>query len=110
MISNKGLADVLAECITACEYCSDACLNEENIKMLADCIRNDRDCADICRTALNYISRDSQHAGTVIEICARICSDCADECEKHADHHDHCRYCAEVCRRCEEECKAFVHA
>ena len=110
MYNNKDLADVLAECIAACEYCSDACLHENNVKMLVDCIRIDRDCADICQTALNYIARDSKHAGTIVELCSQICSECADECEKHASHHEHCRYCAEVCRRCEEECKTFMHA
>ncbi len=27
-----------------------------------------------------------------------------DECEKHAQMHEHCRVCAEACRRCESAC------
>jgi hypothetical protein len=35
---------------------------------------------------------------------------CAEECERHAEHHDHCRVCAEACRRCEEACSALLDA
>lgn len=31
--------------------------------------------------------------------------DCAAECEKHVDHHDHCKRFAEACRRCAEACR-----
>ena len=29
---------------------------------------------------------------------------CADECERHAAYHAHCRVCADVCRRCRKAC------
>ena len=29
---------------------------------------------------------------------------CGDECEQHAQMHEHCRVCAEACRRCERAC------
>ena len=32
------------------------------------------------------------------------CRACAEERDRHAAHHDHCRVCAEVCRRCEQTC------
>jgi hypothetical protein len=38
------------------------------------------------------------------------CRACADECEKHAAHHEHCRLCAEVCRRCDQACRELVAA
>jgi hypothetical protein len=36
--------------------------------------------------------------------CVVACRACAEECDFHASHHDHCRVCAEVCRRCEQAC------
>jgi hypothetical protein len=35
---------------------------------------------------------------------------CAEECERHADHHEQCRICAEQCRRCEDACSAVLDA
>jgi hypothetical protein len=32
------------------------------------------------------------------------CLACAEECDRHAAHHQHCRLCAEACRRCKKAC------
>jgi hypothetical protein len=40
----------------------------------------------------------------MIRACAAACLACAEECDRHAAHHEHCRVCAEVCRRCKQAC------
>jgi hypothetical protein len=35
---------------------------------------------------------------------------CGDECERHAQHHEHCRICEEVCRVCERACNDALTA
>jgi hypothetical protein len=107
MHNNKEVITKLFNCAAACEYCADACLNEDNIKMLVECIRLDKDCADICRTTANFLSRDSKQSNELLRVCADICRACAEECEKH-DHHDHCIECARACRECEEACRSLV--
>lgn len=102
---HKELINSLVECAATCEWCADQCLNEEQIKMLVDCIRSDKDCATICRSAAELLTRDSQYSGQMVELCEKVCRACAEECEKH--EHDHCRICAEACRRCEEACKNY---
>ena len=37
-----------AACATICSSCADACLAEESVADLRDCIRTDLDCADVC--------------------------------------------------------------
>lgn len=49
----------LQKCITACNVCFDACLNEPHVGHMADCIRLDRDCADICSLLSQAIARNS---------------------------------------------------
>ena len=44
----------------------------------------------------------------MIETCALACRICAEECEKHAGRHEHCRVCAAECRRCEQACTAAI--
>lgn len=97
------------ECAQSCTSCADACLGEEMVRDLTQCIRLNLDCADVCLTTGAVSSR---RTGTnelilkrMIETCAEACRLCGDECEKHAQMHEHCRICAEACRRCEQACR-----
>ena len=103
---NKQLLDALHACIAACDHCATACLEEENVKDMAACIKSDLDCADICALTARLIARGSAHGKHLLKECIEVCEACAAECEKHADHMDHCRECAEACRRCAEACRA----
>jgi hypothetical protein len=33
---------------------------------------------------------------------------CIDECERHAEMHEHCRICADACRRCQQACDELL--
>lgn len=105
-MKHQDLIDKLNACVAACEYCANACLHEDNVGMMADCIITDRDCSDICNLAARWLARDSRHAKHIIKECIELCGICAKECEKH--DHDHCKKCAEACRACEEACKKFA--
>ncbi|WP_225032032.1 four-helix bundle copper-binding protein [Paraburkholderia sp. XV] len=93
------------ECASACDHCAAACLSEQNVSEMAECIRLDMDCADICRLASAVMARDSSRAKEVCALCASICDACAAECDQH--QHEHCKQCAEACRRCAEKCRAM---
>ncbi|WP_076560182.1 four-helix bundle copper-binding protein [Salimicrobium flavidum] len=97
------LLNTLHECMEACNHCYDACLKEDDVKMMASCIRTDRECADICGYLESAITRGTPYVAELASVCAKICEDCAAECEKH--DHDHCQQCAKACRKCAEECK-----
>lgn len=102
----EEIIHTLNECVIACETCAAACLEEENVKKMSNCIKLDRDCADICSLGVQLLARNSGLSESYIGLCADICSKCAEECEKH--EHDHCRICAEACRKCEETCKSYL--
>ncbi len=106
---NQGLIEALEKCAAACNHCSTACLDEQDVSMMARCIKLDMDCAQICQLAASFVSRGSEHAQHILNECAEICETCAEECEKHA-HMDHCRQCAEACRHCAEVCHSGVAA
>ena len=102
---NQELLDALNNCAAECNHCATTCLEEQNVKMLARCIKLDIDCADICQLMSSYVARGSEHANHLSKECAEICEACAEECEKHAKNGmEHCRKCAEACRRCAEAC------
>lgn len=102
---HQELIEVLHECMEACNHCYDACLQEDNVKMLAYCIRLDRECADICAYLEQAITRGTPFVGQLAQVCAEICEACGNECDKHADMHEHCKRCAEACHKCAEACK-----
>jgi hypothetical protein len=107
--------DTLARCIdecfscaATCTSCADACLGEDMVQELVRCIRLNLDCADVCDTTGRILARQTafepQLARHVLEACATACRACAEECDRHAGQHEHCRVCAEACRRCEQAC------
>ena len=79
---------------------------------LVTCIGTDLDCADICATTGNVLSRhtgyDANLTRAVLEACAAACKACGDTCADHAEMHEHCRVCAEACRRCEAACRDLI--
>jgi hypothetical protein len=108
-------AEVLVECIEACFDCAQSCtadadadLAENEVATMIRCIRLCLDCTDVCTATGNILSRQTEFepklARPVVEACARACRICAEECERHAAHHEHCRICAETCRQCEQAC------
>lgn len=103
---NQHLLNALNNCAAECSHCATACLDEQNVKMLAQCIKLDIDCADICTLTASLIARGSEHGKHLLKECAEICDACAEECEKHAQMGmEHCKACAEACRRCADECR-----
>lgn len=96
----------LYECAAACDKCMDACLDEDDIKKMVECIRTDRDCAKITRLTASLVASNSDFAANMVRECEAICKACGDECEQH--EMDHCQECAKACHECEEACKEFL--
>jgi hypothetical protein len=79
------------------------------VQELTQCIRLNLDCADICnitgRIATRRTGFDDEMVRRMLNVCSAACRHCADECQKHASQHEHCRICAESCRSCMEACQ-----
>ena len=105
---NKYIINELNLCIAECNHCFSACLSEKDIEMLARCIKLNRECAEICQLTASILARGSEHTHLFLNVCASICSSCADECERHS--HDHCKLCANACRKCANACNASIMA
>ena len=99
----QTLLKTLHECMTACNHCYNACLQEEDINMMKDCIRLDRECADFCAYLAQSISRGTPFTSELANVCVEICEACGKECQKHS--HDHCQQCAKACFDCASACK-----
>ncbi|MCQ6271903.1 four-helix bundle copper-binding protein [Pseudarthrobacter sp. R1] len=114
-LDKEKLAECIAacfECAQTCTACADACLGEDMVADLAVCIRTDLDCADICAATGNVLTRltgtNTDLTREALQACRTACAVCAEECERHAGMHEHCRICAEACHRCENACAALL--
>lgn len=116
-VDREKLTRCIEECIAcaqACTACADACLSEEMVAELRKCIRTNLDCADICESTGRVLSRHTGYDANItkaqLQACETVCKACADECERHANMHDHCRVCADACRRCEQACRELIQS
>jgi hypothetical protein len=106
MAHHEEFLQKLARCAAECEMCMDACLDEEDVKSMVQCIRLDRDCAKICYLTAGFVASHSPHTAHIISECEELCRKCGDECSRHDN--DHCRRCAQACYECAEACKSFA--
>jgi hypothetical protein len=105
---NQPLGDAVHHamyCAKMALSCADACSAEA--MDMSQCIRVCLDAADVCEAAarlgLRRTGSNEQVLREMLEFCARVCDECALECEKH--DHEHCKLCAQMCRECAADCR-----
>lgn len=103
---SRGCIEACVRCAQACEHCANACLSERDVAKMAECIRLDRDCAEICFAAAAWMSRGSRFSQDLCRVCADVCDGCGVECRKH--QMNHCQQCADACEQCAEECRRMA--
>lgn len=102
----EPLMDIVLGCQKISNDCLDACLKEDDTSKMAECIRRNRECADMCGIVLDFAQRGSEILPDLLEVCAKSCDLNADECEKHA--HDHCQSSAKASRACAKVCRNYI--
>jgi uncharacterized membrane protein len=104
--------DACLNCLQACISCADADLVEDDVEEMRTCIALDQNCADVCDVTARALSRLALWDGFVIhhllQACVRVCTACAEECARHADHHRHCAICEKACRACAKACSTLL--
>lgn len=105
-MKNKKLIHALGTCVDSCHYCANACLNENHVQQMVDCMRANHVCAEVCSALHQLLLMNYDDVTELVEYCIKVCNDCAVECEKHA--HEHCQKCAVACRECIVLCQGFL--
>jgi hypothetical protein len=107
-----AMAVSMDECIRNCTECHIICLktvthclgfggkhaDQAHIRMLLDC-------AQICATSADFMTRGSPLHQLTCGACAEICQQCADDCERMAEGDQQMLQCVEMCRRCAASCR-----
>lgn len=102
----------LLACKALCEHCASACLEDEDIDVLRQCISLTHDCASLCDLTAVLLIRHGEATSSlldkVVALCIEACEQAAAECASHASRHDHCAECATACGECVEACRSLL--
>ena len=66
---NKSLLAALSNCGAECNHCATACLDEQDVKKLARCIRLNHDSAAICLFAMEAMEGGSEFVKQIYQLC-----------------------------------------
>lgn len=77
----KACIEECLKCMVACNHCYSSCLEEDHVGMMKECIRLDRECAEICGFTAHALSMNSKYAKALCLACAEACEACGNECK-----------------------------
>ena len=109
---SQEMKNCIAECTTCHEVCLSMvqhCLERGGTHAQPAHVRTLLDCAQICATSADFMTRGSPLHAHTCGACAAVCDACASDCERMADDAEMKR-CAETCRRCAASCRHMAMA
>ena len=103
------LSPQVSACRDACAACAQGCLQTlyQHCLMMggehvaAEHVTTMADCAQICQTAADFMTRGSRLHAEVCTACAAICTACAEDCREMEGMES----CAAACERCAASCQ-----
>ncbi len=105
-MGRENLMNVLGNCVKACNFSANACLNQNDIQGMVDCMRATHVCAEVCSALIQLLGMDYDDVTDLVEYCIKVCNACTEECDKHA--YEHCQKCAAACRECAAACSNYL--
>lgn len=102
------------KCITECMDCHAVCLdlayyslNQGGELSEPDHIKSLMDCADLCRTSVDFMLRGSDFSAQVCELNAEVCDQCAESCYQFKEDAK-MKAGGDICRRTASSCREMA--
>lgn len=96
--------DDASACFAICEQTIAHCLEKGGKHVEPAHLKLLIDCAEICRTNVGFMARQSELHTDLCRLCAETCRQCAESCAKLPDD-PLMQACADACRKCAESCE-----
>ena len=103
----QACIDACTSCHQTCTHTVHHCLDKGGKHADSMHITLLLDCAQICATSADFLTRHSVHHQATCRVCAEICEACAKSCDA-VSNEEMMRTCAEECRRCAASCRAMA--
>lgn len=99
-------ADICLECYRICNETLSHCLEKGGTHVESRHLALLLDCATICQTSADFLTRGSEQHMKTCNVCADICAECAEDCRRLGDKE--MNRCADVCEQCARSCRDMV--
>jgi hypothetical protein len=104
--------DEMKSCMAACDLCAATCLQTAMHHCLEiggkhtepQHFRLMMTCVEVCRASAALMLIGSPSYPMQCDLCARICEDCATDCERIGGMDE----CVQACRACARECRQMA--
>ncbi len=108
----QGMRECIEEC-TACHViCTETvqhCLSLGSEHASPEHIKTLLDCAQICQTSADFLTRGSEYHSSTCAVCAEVCRTCESECRKMGSDQQ-MKKCADACASCAQSCERMAGA
>ncbi len=104
----EELLSELSQCIEACAQTMMYCLKTGGELAKHELIIDLLDCSEICRLAEGFFLRESEYGADILDICADICSDAGENCERYPNDKI-LKSCGIICRNCADACEKIIY-
>lgn len=103
----RNCAQECTDCHAICTETIQHCLAMGGEHVSSEHIRTLLDCAQICQTSADFLTRGSEFHGSTCAVCAEVCRECERECRKLGNDQA-MQNCADACRKCAESCERMT--
>jgi len=108
--SRQKVINASLGCVKAGQECIQHCIDMFKMKdtSMAECIDAAQEMLATCTAISQLASYDSRHLKEFAATCIKVCEDCKDACDEHADKHRACKACSDSCADCIKACKDYI--
>jgi len=106
----QKIIDTTLECVKDGQACIQHCIDMFKMKdtSMADCADNVQQMLATCTAVSQLASFNSKHLKDFAKACIKVCKDCKDACDEHADKHVECKACSDSCKDCIKACDDYI--
>lgn len=110
-MDNKLIEKCVDDCLSCyreCSTCLTHCISLGGDHVESKHLNLMMECAEVCRTSVELMLRQSQFSMEMCELCAKVCDACAESCSSIDADDSMMEKCAQVCRQCAESCREMA--
>lgn len=106
----QKVIDSTLQCMKDGQACIQHCIEMFKMKdtSMANCADNVQQMLATCTAVSQLASFNSKHLNDFAKACIKVCEDCKDACDEHADKHVECKACSDSCKDCIKACKDYI--
>lgn len=106
----KALVAATSDCVTQGQACLAHCMRllSSGDKSLAVCAAKVSQVLPLCTALQGLGAQESPLTPKLAKVALDACTECAEACKPHVEHHLECKVCYDACMDCIKQCEAVM--